>query len=89
MRYQTFRNAVFGILGLSVLAGTLLVTAPAPDRQTTTTAFVYLPDVTDRAKTTAKPGDSKRNAPSPCKAQPERKTGIRDPFKHLLRGIML
>lgn len=88
MRYQTFRNAVVGMLSLSLLAATLLVNTPSQD-QTQTSAFVYLPDVTDRGKTTAKPSDSKRQGPSPCKAQPDRKTGVRDPFKQLLRGIML
>lgn len=88
MRYQTFRNAVVGMLSLSLLAGTLLVNMPALD-QTQTSAFVYLPDVTDRGKTAVKPTDAKRQGPNPCKTQPDRKTGVRDPFKQLLRGIML
>jgi len=87
MRYQTFRNVVVGMLALSLLTGSLLFTMPALD-QPQASAFVYLPDITDRGKTTAKP-DPKRQAPSPCKAQPDRKTGVRDPFKQLLRGIML
>lgn len=88
MRYQTFRNVVVGILGLSVLWSTLLVQTPAVE-QTQASAFVYLPEVTERGKTAVKSNDSKRQGTSPCKAQPERKTGIRDPFKQLLRGIML
>ena len=88
MRYQTFRNAVVGMLGLSLLGGTLLVNPPALD-QPQASAFVYLPDVTERGKTTAKPADPKRQGASPCKTMPERKSGARDPFKQLLRGIML
>ncbi len=88
MRYQTFRNVVVGMLTLSVLAGTLLLGPPVLD-QPQTLAFVYLPDVTERGKSAAKPADPKRTGSTPCKAQPDRKTGIRDPFKQLLRGIML
>jgi len=88
MRYQTLRNAVVGMLSLSLLAGTLLINTPALD-QPQALAFVYLPDVTERGKTAAKPTDAKRQGPSPCKAPPDRKTGVRDPFKQLLRGIML
>ena len=90
MRYQTFRNAVVGMLGLSLLGGTLLINPPAPALdQPQASAFVYLPDITERGKTTAKATDAKRQAPSPCRTLPDRKTGARDPFKQLLRGIML
>lgn len=88
MRYQTFRNVVVGILGLSVLWSALLVQRPTVE-QIQASAFVYLPDVADRGKAAAKPSDPKRQGTSPCKVQPERKTGVRDPFKQLLRGIML
>lgn len=87
MRYRTFRNVVVGILGLSVLWSTLLVQRPAVE-PIQASAFVYLPDVTERGKT-VKPNDPKRQSTSPCKVQPDRKTGVRDPFKQLLRGIML
>jgi len=90
MRYQTFRNAVVGMLALSLLGGTLLINTPAPALdQPQASAFIYLPEVTERGKITAKAADPKRQAPSPCKAVPDRKTGVRDPFKNLLRGIML
>ena len=96
MRYQILRRVMIGLLGLGVVGAALMVNGLL-GQEAQPLAFVYMPDLADRE---SKVVENKSVAPvarpnrtttaAPCKPEPQtRKSATRDPFKQLLRGIMI
>lgn len=95
MEHQTLRRAVLGLFSLSVLGFMLLVKQETTAQSPTTMAVVYMPYLQDSENKTGdkvQTHSNKRVAP-PCKTESQpvqtHKVVPQDPFKQLLRGIMI